>query len=350
MSIEDCKKYVDAIGDLVIDHREYTRALEEAYAHLALAGSDTVVMVVGPTRVGKSRIRRVVAERLSPQDSGTVSRYRHTICVESANAQGGLFSMKHFTLRALAEVSHPIYGHTEDMPDQLPQSLRLNRSETYLRLALEKAMIYRQTKWLLVDEAHHLLRVSSRSRAADILDSLKCLGNTTGAAIGMFGGYELLDAGLASAHLNGRMRIVHFPRYGRTPRDTHEFDRVVDLLNRLVPLTKGFSLMRYRDALYEGTAGCIGLLIDWVKAALAQAAADAEFKGLSKRHFVQSKYENQLDEVLADIELGEKLLKRINFPKDPKMAIASEASRPKRKGKKPFKRNPKRDPVEVIGG
>lgn len=340
MSIEQCKEYVDVIRTLVIEHSEYNRVLEEAYTHLALADSDTVVMVVGPTRVGKSRIRRVIAERLSPPDPRAASRYRHVVCVEAANAQGGLFSTKHLTLRALAEVSHPIYGHTEDMPDQLPQSLRINRSETYLRLALEKAMIYRQTRWFLVDEAHHLLRVGRRERAADILDSLKCLGNTTGAAIGLFGGYDLLDAGLASAHLNGRMRIVHFPRYRDRKRDVHEFDRVIELLARVVPSARGFSLLGYRDALRDGSVGCVGMLLVWVKAALAHAATQGDFKGLGKRHFVATRFENQLEEIREEIEKGEELLERIRFPKDP-----PHQNKKVEAGAKPFTRRPTRDPV-----
>jgi hypothetical protein len=345
MSIEQCKKYVDVIRSLVIEHSEYSRVLEEAYTHLALADADTVVMVVGPTRVGKSSIRRVIADRLSPRDSGTTSRFRHTVCVEAANAQGGLFSMKHLTLRALAEVSHPIYGHTEDMPDQLPKSLRISRSETYLRLALEKAMIYRQTRWFLVDEAHHLLRVGRRERAADILDSLKCLGNTTGAAIGLFGGYDLLDAGLASAHLNGRMRIAHFRRYGDSNEDVHEFDRVIELLDRAAPSAAGFSLLQYRDALRDGSVGCIGMLLVWVKAALALAATEGEFQGLAKRHFVATRFENQLQEIREEIEKGEALLERIKFPKDPPYQAKPDDAKPKKGAVKPFTRRPARDPV-----
>lgn len=55
--------------------------------------------------------------------------------------------MRYLTLDLLAQLHHPFYGDAE-------HSLRLKLTETNARLQLRRAIEYRKTKLLIVDEAH----------------------------------------------------------------------------------------------------------------------------------------------------------------------------------------------------
>lgn len=345
MNTEELTKSLFDLRKLKIEHREYMRVLEEAYTEFALAEPATVVMVVGPTNVGKSRVCEVVSDRLVPKNPDAVSRYRHLITVQAANVNAGEFSMKNFTLRALEEVRHPIYGESESMESAMSYVPRTRTTEGNLRLALEKAMKYRQTKWFNIDEAHHILKVRGEDGPANILDSLKCLGNTTGAVIGFFGGYELLLAGLKSAHLNGRMRIINFPPYYASIQDdVDEFDRVIDLIDRVLPRKDGFSLLHHRDVLREGSVGCVGLLKRWADAALVRCIARRNTDGLTIEHFECTRFEEQIALIKEEVKLGRSLLTPITFVADSEQ-VPSPSNPRKAKREKPFQRNPVRDPV-----
>ena len=254
--------------------------------------------------------------------------------------------MKHFTLRALEGVCHPIYGATENMESIASYSPRTRVTEGNLRLALEKAMTYRQTRWFLVDEAHHLLLVPGEEGPANILDSLKCLGNTTGAVIGLFGGYKLLEAGLQSAHLNGRLRIIHFPPYMPIELDIAEFDRIIDLIDRVLPRSAGFSLLNHRDAIYHGSVGCAGLLRNWADAALVRCIAQRDTEGLTEAHFRTTRFEGQMAAIRDEIKTGLELLERVKFDADVQEPCSTAPAKPNLQ--KPFTRKPKRDLVEPI--
>lgn len=75
------------------------------------------------------------------------------VIVEAATTINGRFSMKHLTLRALQELAHHMAGDHA-------HAIRQSESETQLRLKLEKAIRYKNTRYLIIAEAHHLLRIS----------------------------------------------------------------------------------------------------------------------------------------------------------------------------------------------
>jgi AAA domain len=82
-----------------------------------------------------------------------------------------------------------------------------------LRHALEDAIARRGVRAVLLDEAQHLLKLSSGVRLIDQLDWLKSMTNVTGVVHVLIGTYELL----ALRHLNEQVARrgleIHFPRY-----------------------------------------------------------------------------------------------------------------------------------------
>lgn len=225
--------------------------------------------------------------------------------------------------------------------------IRQSESETQLRLKLEQAICYRKNRYLIIDEAHHLLRTSRSQHAAEVLDSLKCLANATGVVLVLAGGYELFTAGLASAHLNGRMRVIEFGRYRPVGEDERHFLGILKGLDACLPWKKDQSLITHREYVQTGTLGCLGLLLGWINAALCEMSARGE-RSLSREHFVDTRFEQQITVIAQEIASGEAVMKKLQPARHTAAAdpvTPGKATKPRRH--RPFQRKPKRDRVQT---
>lgn len=347
MNLDFYRDLRNKLRALELPHREYVRVCKEVFAQTALAQPGTVIMVVGPTRVGKSRVRAELQDNLDPKGSRVATDIISQICVEATAADSGFFSMKHFTLRSLEELKHPIFGDMENYVERRGYIPRMRDTETTLRIALERGLRARKTKFFIIEEAHHMVRKKGGKRAGEILDSIKCLANTNELVLVMFGGYELLTVGLASAHINGRLKIIHFPRYLPIEVDLKEFDQSLETISRIMPMSPGASLIDYRNSIYRGSLGCIGLVCEWCESAIALMAARMD-EHLSPEHLSATRFNNQLVEIQKDIKVGETALSTIAVKKNPRKAVSAQVESPKSNSKtRPFVRKPNRDPVKA---
>jgi len=330
----------DVINDARFPHPRFVDAVRAAVGLITFSGSGSVIAMVGPPRVGKSTAGRAAAKEVYPRSDEDSVPY---VIADCSRTDVGHISMRYLTLDLLGKLGHPFYGDGQ-------HSLRLNLTETNARLQLRRAIEHRQTKLIIVDEAHHLLRVKSRSGREAALESLKCLGNETGALIFLIGGYELLRECFCSAHMNGRLSILHLARYGTNEVDIECFDRILASYDLLLPWAKGHSLLDMREFLYAGSLGSCGLVGNWALLALARMSALGASR-LRMEHFKQARYEQQLEEISSDIEFGESALR----PIEGRMAITDLAHADRLKAdsikvptRRPGKRLPKRDPVGKV--
>lgn len=287
----------DVIEQARIAHPNYTRAVTAAISRISFMPRGSVIAMVGPTRVGKSSAIREAASQAYPTRPDGIIPYA---IVDCSRTDGGFTSTRYLTLDLLINLEHPF--HTND-----DNRIRLSQTETNARLRLRKAIEYRQTRLIVVDEAHHLLRVKNRAGKEAALESLKCLGNETGALIFLVGGYELLRACFCSSHLNGRLSLIEFPRYGREPKQAREFDCILASYDKKLPWAKGHSLLTMREFIYAGTLGSCGLVGSWILLALAQMTCLGERK-LRREHFRNARYAQQLEEISNEISFGESML------------------------------------------
>lgn len=323
-----------ALHRLNIPHPRYLEVERRLFTQLSMGAPGSVVLLVGPTRVGKSRLVRDVSERLVKQTASDDDQ--PIIVVEAATTNGGRFSMKHFTIRALQALRHPMYG-------ELGFVIRQSESETHLRIRLEQAILHRHTKYLFIDEAHHLLRTTRSGLAAEVLDSLKCLANATGVILLLAGGYELFTAGLSSPHLNGRMRVIEFARYRDEGPDESSFLGIFRGLDEFLPWRKGQSLIAHRKYMRAGTLGCLGLLLAWINSAMCEMASRGE-KLLELEHFTETRFEEQIVLIAKEIAAGECAMQKF-LPSKICPTGASTSPAPACARRKPFQRTPKRDRV-----
>ncbi len=329
----------DSIANAKVRHLHFDQTIRAAVSQMTFAVPGTVLALVGPTRVGKSTAIRAAAKQVFPRMEDGYIPY---VIVDCSRTDAGFMSMRYLTLDLLGQLEHPFYGPSSGKS-------RVSQTETNARLALRRAVKHRETKLIIVDEAHHLLRIKNNGGREAALESLKCLGNETGAVIVLVGGYELLKGCFCSAHFNGRLTLIEFPRYGTSDLQMEQFESILATFDQLLPWEKGNSLLSMSDLVYDGTLGSCGLISSWVLAALAKMDASGATR-LRKEHFRNVRYLQQLDAIASEIDYGESVLRpveREDFGKDESSISSKDEEGTGRKSPrlKPGRRNPVRDSV-----
>jgi len=274
LPVEDRLAYFHAIK---LRHPRVSQAL----ADLKLlskpgAGSD-ITLLVGPTGVGKSTVVHALRDQVLEENQ---ERMRENlalipIALTEAPASGERgFSWRIFYQRLGEELQEPLMLKKQEtlMKDGRVTVRPVSTTATVaaLRRAVEKAIVYRQTSIVVVDEAVHLLRNIQGSTLENHMDAIKSLANICGMNIILVGSYDLVPLLNLSAQVARRSTIVHFPRY-LTGEDVDEraFAKVLEKLASFLPLEEEVDLSGYAETLQKACVGCVGILKDTLSRALA---------------------------------------------------------------------------------
>lgn len=337
---------ISEIKTIRIPHRNYERALSDAAAAVVASSPGELVCVTGPSRVGKSRLARELSDFLVGEN--TNDAHQPVVIVQASNCSvDGAFSTKAFSVRCLQAVRHPFYGVGNGDVWEMERYRLLERTpESVLRPAFEEALIHRGTKFLFIDEAHHMRYARGKAWAATaILDSWKCLAADTGVVLVLIGAYPLLEVLQLSPHLLGRKHQVHFPRYYATREDLLAFEQILETYSSIIQLPRGVNSLRdWNDLLYQDAIGCIGLLERWLRKGLAKADSN-QSNFLAKTYLLDTRTPTEERKRLAhEIAQGETLLEAQSEVEIAETVVVPAT--PKRKGK-PFTAKPRRYPVPV---
>jgi len=336
----DMQPIVSKLRSTVVPHPNFVLTHDRLFNLSAIAQPGSVIVVVGPTRVGKTYLSHELIKNLVDPKKQNGSSTVPIARIEASTTDNGFISTRYILLQFLRAIRHPFYVDGGPI-------VRMRDTESTLRRQTVAGLSARGTEYLIVDEAHHLLRTKSTRSAEGVLDSVKCLGNETGCIVIVIGGYELLKYLFHSAHLNGRMTVLEFSNYGVDADDLREFDRLLVTLDEWLPWARGFSLYHFRDHIYEGSLGCYGQLVHWSLSALAEMQSQ-NCQRLKLRHFLATRRLEQVQTIKNDIELGKSLLADFTLKRDKHEQAAVPVQSPIRRGK-PFHRRPARDPVGVRG-
>src|SRR5207302_6462026 len=156
----------------LIEHPRLLEALDAILDAICAPGEEvltrrpgTIVLVIGPARVGKTTLIHLLEERLLAYAISRMQADPHFIPFASITAPesgSGRFDWIDFYKPVLRQLGNPFV----DSPTAPI------RARNY-REALEAAYLERQPLVTIVDEAHHLAKVRSGSKLQDHLDHLK---------------------------------------------------------------------------------------------------------------------------------------------------------------------------------
>lgn len=266
---------IRSIKAMRIEHRTFNAASNDVFSALWAASPGELVVLVGPSRVGRSRALQDALIRTLHTPNSTLDHPPWVVIQAANESTSGEFSTKSFMQQACAAIKHPIYG-VADPDDRFHARLnaRLHRtSEHMLRQAFQQALKYFKVQVVAIDESHHVGYVAGGlPSAARVIDSWKCLAFEANVVLVLIGSYKLLPLLQLAPHLIGRQRTIEFPRYRIASKaDVEAWEGILEVLSKPLrfPATD-VSLRSWNKFLFEKSLGCLGHLLMWLRAALAR--------------------------------------------------------------------------------
>lgn len=269
---------------------ETYKALRQAICN-AMPGA--IIMVYGPTGVGKTTLLEGLNRHLTETVLAEMEEDRGrfpVIYTRTVGTEKDKFEWKDFFRRLLIELEEPAVDRKVDM--QKWEHHEFNRrliddhktSGSQFRYAAEQALKHRRPLALLVDEAQHIGIVGSGQKLLNQLNVLKSMADTTEIPHVLCGTYELLPFRNLNGQLSRRSFDIHFPRYHvDVPEQREAFDNVLWTFQHHIPVAEKPDLVYIWDFLYERSIGCVGILKDWLSAALALSLEESS-PSLTRAH------------------------------------------------------------------
>ncbi len=252
----------------IIDHARLHEVDEKIMHAIRYPSGASLIIVYGPTGVGKTTLRKKIEEKLLQQELKAMEEDPGYMPVAGMHliAESRSFSWKEYSIRAMTALNEPLIDRKADFETRKIYQGReviksSNPSEPTLRRAMESCFKHRRTKVFIIDEAQHLKNIGSGRKLLNQMDTIKSLAETTNTIYVLIGTYELLDLTNLSAQLCRRSTEIHFSRYlndGGT--DSDAFASALKTFQQHLPLVQTPDLSCFEDYLYRETFGCIGML------------------------------------------------------------------------------------------
>lgn len=338
------------LKECTLNHHHFRQTLAEAQAFLHAAQAGDILFIEGPSKVGRQTlIRRLFKEEVLPRKNEMMLN-QELMPVVAMQAPPMIRPETYLRdpLNRLTEELIPetnedkqrvMFGGYETIDDSASDDKRRRRVEILLQA--------RGTRTLYIYNAHHLTpQKSTRNRQyRSILDILQSLADCGNARLVLVGNYGTWDADRISTSVLSRSSVIEFPAYRISESDeASHWSDVVYSLAEMLPPAFGRELLRVDGIVLDGSLGCVGLLVEWLRRAyLLKQRSSADTSFITCMEKTQLSY-NQL------LVLSNELYKEPPLEPNPRKILrsklgivkTSEFTKPKRR---PGQRNPTRDPV-----
>ena len=302
-----------------VAHPHLVAAKDALIAGIRQSAPNSIVMVFGPTGVGKTTLRMKTEQILIGELRAELESDRGRIPVASVEAiapDSGSFCWRSHFKRLLQEMDEPLVDRkrlpARDLDRIFEERFGLtDRSPgSEYRYAVEQTLRHRRPAAVMIDEAQHLAKVASGRRLLDQLDVIKSIANRTNTVHVLFGTYDLLAFRNLNGQLSRRSVDVHFPRYrAEVAEERKTFINIVHSFQKILPLSEAPDLVKVWDLLYERSLGCVGILKQWLVKALSTALRrgdDTISLPILESHALSAA---QCDKILSEVIEGEDRLK-----------------------------------------
>ena len=303
-----------------ISHPRLEDAKQRVLSLIDSSGEPGIVIVTGPTGVGKTTLAGKIEDQLLERSMTRMQSEKSHLPVIRVDAippeSGAKFDWRDFYTRVLQAFCEPCIFQKQLFEDQIYTEQPIMpvysmNSVSALRRAVENTMKMRGTRALIIDEANHLLLdPKSKRRQFEIIKSLSQKFNAT---IILIGTYDLLEILEQSAQLVRRGRVVHMARYDDyNPADRKAYKNGLYTFQRHMPFEIEPDLLSHLDDFYLKSAGSMGILKDWLDNVVKEAL-DQQLVTIDWEFILQFAHSNKsIQTVLKEAFDGETKLKDID--------------------------------------
>lgn len=302
------------LNRLRINHTRIRDLGAELQSLIYPESQSNILLVVGPTGVGKSTLCKYLVESKLKQHQEQMDGDANVVpavYIQAPVSGETEFSWRLFYERILEQLEGDGLGLSKHalginhMTDTVVRPKRQGRSTLAgLRTAVERALRLRGTQFLVIDEAAHIISQTSRKNLCVQLDTLKSLANECGTQIVLVGSYDLYNLVSLSAQLARRTHVLHFERYREDrPEDVRAFGLCLRSFETQLPHVWKDQLVPLTAALMENSLGCIGTLsTTLIRAArLAETSGQWSLDSLQRALLTQA----QVHQILKEVTEGE---------------------------------------------
>jgi hypothetical protein len=372
---------------LTIGHPLLMSAFEEVLSAILDSIPGSIILLFGPTGIGKTTLLERLCERLTELLLSDLKKNKGrfpVILVRLDSPLPGKFDWKDYFRSLLIELKEPEVERKIDI-DQWPHKKPDNDLVTStlekesnnhisgggMRVAARQALKYRNPLAVLVDDAQHFGQIGSGRKLLDQVNIIKSMAEKSRVIHVLSGTYELLPFLNLNGQLSRRSIDIHFGRYhADDASQQEEFINALYTFQQCLPLDEKPNLISRWDYFYEGSIGCVGILKDWLTRSLALALKEECHtllpEHLNRRALSTAKRASILREILtgekdlkeeesvrAQLRLSMGLKQEIKELK-PKSADNNRIEKPsentpnsnqKRRKRQVGRRNPKRDKI-----
>lgn len=325
------------LSSMRIKHTRIAQIMTELETLLYPESQGSILLVCGPSGVGKSTLARHMVESAlqnASADMDADAGLIPAVYVEAPSSGESDFSWRLFYQRILAQLEGDLtlpktaYGVDSATSRLIRPRGAASNSLAALRTAVERALRARRTRFLVIDEAAHIIRQTRRNRLEIQLDTLKSLANECGTQMVLVGSYDLYQLVSLSGQLARRTHVLHFERYREDcPEDQQAFRACIRKFQSALPNLLGQHLMQHAAALQENTLGCIGTLSSVLTRAAMLAQKDGKWsvEALRRALLTEAQRQKILEEILDGEAAINPSLTR-NMPPAPRRTPSSERS------------------------
>lgn len=301
---------------ITASHPHFNESLKNINSAISQAVVGNLIFLFGPTGVGKTTLLKLLVQRkLEYRSADRNNGYLPIVRIEVPFPNGNEFSWKEFYRRGLQILGEPLVERKIHSRDALSEHTSPSFVAEYrtpgheLRVAFENALRNRRVKLLLLDEAQHIAKGFGGAKLSGQLDYLKSLANMSGTIIVLAGTYDLLSFRNLSGQLSRRSIDVHLPRYrAESNKEMTQFKKIISVFMNESPLSWDDKILIDYSYLYVYSAGCVGILKDWLDRAHVKAV-EQESDVLTREHLNKTRLsDDQLKVIAEELRDGESVL------------------------------------------
>lgn len=349
---------------IFVFHKIFEEVFTDILRFIQYGRSDECLCVIGPTGVGKSKMKAYLIDYLVQQSlSGWCPNRHHPITIEAPAKARRDFPWRAFLEDLLLLLGEKNIRRKVDL-DEVQQrkqnfvhppftsGLSISQLEHLVKLRINTL----KPSAVLIDEAQNIVEGMPETDRKTNVNRLKYWANSMDTKFILFGTHESKYFLNLNEQLSRRIAPIYFPRYSKTREGIEKFAEFYLGLKEQLNLTVDKRIEDNFEDIYNYSLGCPGLLVTWIHHSIAYCITSGT-KSISKAIWEGQKIsatrlttiERAIKTFELELERSKELFNPDNvFPDEGQVDLAFNEKQhevPKTPNKRPGQKKPKRHSV-----